>query len=358
MKKVSAKAPNKNRKILRIAALLLPVVCLAVILATTAFAQTTYVITDGDQKLVYTSYAKDPMKVLSEAGVTLSEDDFYTTQETQGVSEITVQRAFSVSIDYCGTPLEATSYGEPVEHMLTRMGVPTRNGYTASVALDATTYDGMCVKVDHNIRNSETYTVEIPFETIYVQDDTMEKDVQRVITRGVPDQMLTVAEAGYLNGVETDRVVTQESVLQQPVNAVIAIGTGENVGAKQTKPLIGDGVIVLPTGEVLTYTHSDVYKATAYTHTDKGCDMITATGTTVHIGTVAVDTRYIPYGTRMFIVSNDGEYIYGVSTAEDCGSSIKGKRLDLYFPTTPECFQFGIRNCTVYFLGDAQAWFW
>ena len=78
--------------------------------------------------------------------------------------------------------------------------------------------------------------------------------------------------------------------------------------------------------------------------------MITATGTTVHIGTVAVDPTVIPYGTRMFIVSNDGQYVYGLSTAEDCGGAIKGNRLDLYYPTLAEAFQFGIRNCTVYFL--------
>ena len=79
--------------------------------------------------------------------------------------------------------------------------------------------------------------------------------------------------------------------------------------------------------------------------------MITATGTTVHWGTVAVDPRQIPYGTKMFIVSNDGKYVYGVSAAEDCGGSIKGNRIDLYMPTTKQCFAFGTRNCTIYFLG-------
>ena len=74
------------------------------------------------------------------------------------------------------------------------------------------------------------------------------------------------------------------------------------------------------------------------------------TGTTVHKGTVAVDPRYIPYGTRMFIVSNDGAYVYGIAVAEDCGGDIKGDRMDLYFPTFDECIQFGRRVCTIYFL--------
>ena len=111
-----------------------------------------------------------------------------------------------------------------------------------------------------------------------------------------------------------------------------------------------DGVIVTDDGQILTYSHSDQFKATAYTHTDEGCDMTTATGTTVRVGTVAVDPKLIPYGTRMFIVTNDGAYIYGVGTAEDCGGAIKGNRLDLYFPTDPECWDFGVRMATVYFL--------
>ena len=53
---------------------------------------------------------------------------------------------------------------------------------------------------------------------------------------------------------------------------------------------------------------------------------------------------------RQLLVCNDGSYIYGIGTAEDCGGAIKGNRLDLYFPTTAECFKFGIKGCTVYFL--------
>ena len=52
----------------------------------------------------------------------------------------------------------------------------------------------------------------------------------------------------------------------------------------------------------------------------------------------------------MFIVSNDGAYVYGISVAEDCGGDIKGDRMDLYFPTFDECIQFGRRVCTIYFL--------
>jgi len=349
---------ERKGKLIRLIALLLPVICLAAALAPTVFAQNTYVITDGEQTLVHTSYASDPAKVLSEAGLQLDEDDTYTTQVSDGVSEITIRRAYAVTVDNCGQMLELTSYGETLETLLIRSGVPAVGDYYSSVALDTATYDGMQVTIKHIVRNEETYTVEIPFETIYLEDDTLAEGAEKVITEGKTGQMLTRAQAGYVNGREANRMVLEETVLEQPVNAVIAVGTGENVGAQQTKPLIGDGVIVLPTGEVLTYTHFDTYKATAYTHLDAGCNTITATGTTVHWGTVAVDPRMIPYGTRMFIITEDGSFVYGLATAEDCGGAIKNRRIDLYMPTLKEAFKFGVKNCTVYFLGDAQGLFW
>ena len=66
---------------------------------------------------------------------------------------------------------------------------------------------------------------------------------------------------------------------------------------------------------------------------------------------MAVDKKVIPLGTRMYIVSDDGQYIYGVAVAEDTGKSIKGNKIDLYFDSVAECDTFGIRGCTVYFLG-------
>ena len=81
---------KRNHRFVRIVALVLPLVCLVVLLSQTALAQNTYVITDGDQVTVHTSYATNPETVLLEAGVELAENDFYTTADGDGVSEITV----------------------------------------------------------------------------------------------------------------------------------------------------------------------------------------------------------------------------------------------------------------------------
>ena len=339
----------------RAMALVLPVVLIAVMLSQNVMAKTTYVITDGDQVITHSSYSTDPEDVLDEAGLELSDLDLYTTQETDGVSEITVRRSQSITIHYCGQVIRTSTYGETLAQLLQRLGISYEGTYQMSVPADTQTFDGMEVMVDWILSNPQSYTVDIPFETSYVNDPTMEDGEQRVVVEGQVGQMLCTADVSYSNGTETGRIVTEEKVVVAPVTQIVAVGTGE---AEQGKPadevLFGDGFIVLPTGEVLTYTHSEQYKATAYTSWIEDVTGTTATGTKARVGAIAVDPKLIPYGTRMFIVTNDGEYVYGIATAEDCGGGVRGNHVDLYFDTVSECFEFGIRQCTIYFLGDAD----
>ena len=347
------KLKNKNRLFVRLAFVVLVLSTVTVLLSQTVFAMNTYVIKDGDQVKVINTYTTNPAKVLDEAGVALAADDFYTTENLRGETGITVQRAQNVTINNCGSVMQTVAYGETVEELLVRNGISIYGDYKVSVPLAEKTQNDMVISVEHVISNTETYTIEIPFNTSHVDDPTMELGQEQVITEGTAGQMLCKADVVYVNAEETSRAVLEETVLSQPSDRIIARGTGEAVGAER-QPIIGDGFIITTTGEVLTYTHSEKFKATAYSHLDAGCDMITATGTRVRTGTVAVDPRVIPYGTRMFIITNDGSYVYGLATAEDCGGGVKGNHVDLYFDNRSDCFQFGIRNCTIYFLGDVE----
>ena len=110
-----------------------------------------------------------------------------------------------------------------------------------------------------------------------------------------------------------------------------------------------DGFITTATGETLSYSGIVDVSATAYT-TENTRNRITATGTVARVGTIAVDPTVIPYGTKMYIVSRYGNWIYGYATAEDCGGGIKGHRVDLFYDTTYQCFQFGVRDARIYIL--------
>lgn len=75
-------------------------------------------------------------------------------------------------------------------------------------------------------------------------------------------------------------------------------------------------------------------------------DAKTASGTTMAEGrTIAVDSRVIPLGSRVYI---DG---YGVFIAEDTGSAIKGSRIDVCVSDHSRAYDLGIKYADVYLLG-------
>lgn len=355
MRKPQSKAMRKRNLLIRSYVALLTlilVLSMSALLSQTVFA-TTYVINDGDRVVTCTSFATDPAKVLGQAGVPLEEYDTYTAQASNGEATITISRARRITLQYHGAITEVFSHGETVGQLLQRLKLELTENDHLSHRLEETVFDGMVLTVDQIITCKETFSATVSHETQYCTDETLPLGTQNVVTQGQDGELLRTADVTYVNGEETCRRILSETMLRQPVTEVVRLGSAENSLAEQPEnmPVIGDGYIMLPTGEVLTYTRTDTVEATAYTHTDEGCDLETATGTTVHWGTVAVDPSRIPYGTRMFIVANDGSYVYGIATAEDCGGDIKGDRMDLYMPTYAQCREFGRRRCTLYFLG-------
>lgn len=354
----------------RVVSLLLPIVCVVLLISQVVFAKNTYVINDGDRVLVHTTYTTDPAEVLTEAGFELGKDDTYTTQEGVGMSEITIQRTQTVGIVYGGKSLTVTTYGDTVVSLLAGQGIVLDENDVVSVPLDAETYDGMTISIDRCFYIEETYTVAVPYATYYTLDESLSKTEQVVLTAGAEGQVQNVDSVSYVNGREVSRNNLMHTVISEPVCRIVAVGSLEGIPAElilevaeepeedrieattgNGKLYIGEGLIITPDGQVLTYTDTLQVVATAYHNTDPGCTIYTAIGTLCRVGAIAVDPTIIPYGTRMYIVTNDGRYIYGIAVAEDCGSSIKGNRVDLYFDSTDECWTFGVRDATIYFLG-------
>ena len=172
----------------------------------------------------------------------------------------------------------------------------------------------------------------ISYGSIFCEDPSLPKGKTEVLFPGQAGQSLQTCFVTYENGVQTEKEVLQETVLQEPVSQIVAVGTGENAEQERAFPLFGENCIITKAGQVLEFSHQGQFKATAYTSGIADVGYITATGT------------------KMFIVTEDGQYVYGEATAEDCGGAIKGNRIDLFFDTVNECYAFGVRMCQVYFL--------
>lgn len=260
-----------------------------------------------------------------------------------------------VTLVYHGQLLRTRVGEESLAQLLDRLDLTAEETDVLSQDLEEPVVPGSTVRIDRVLTRTEEYSTTLSHETITCDDPKIPQGSWEVLIRGRDGELRCTAEVTYVNGQEVSRKVLSQTQTIAPVTEVVAWGTGPMVETEPIDPkglpVIEDGYIRLPTGEVLTYTGTATVRASAYTHTDAGCDFITATGSRVHVGTVAVDPRYIPYGTRMFIMATSGSYVYGISEAEDCGGAIKGDRVDLYLPTYEACMEFGRRVCTVYYLG-------
>ncbi len=67
----------------------------------------------------------------------------------------------------------------------------------------------------------------------------------------------------------------------------------------------------------------------------------TASGRYTAPGIVAVDPRVIPLGSKLYIPG------YGWGVAADTGGAILGNKIDVWFPSTSQCYQWGVRNVTI-----------
>jgi len=79
----------------------------------------------------------------------------------------------------------------------------------------------------------------------------------------------------------------------------------------------------------------ETYSATAYSQRGK-----TASGQHVSRGLIAADPRLLPLGTRVRLDAGawSGEYLVA-----DTGGAIKGRKIDIWTPTSREALQFGRR---------------
>ena len=60
-----------------------------------------------------------------------------------------------------------------------------------------------------------------------------------------------------------------------------------------------------------------------------------SSGLGLHYGTVAVNPNVIPYGTKMYITSPDGKFVYGWAIATDTGTAMMEGTVgvDLFYET-------------------------
>ena len=151
----------------------------------------------------------------------------------------------------------------------------------------------------------------------------------------------------------TSSLFSTRTLSAEPVSSVEASQT-QQVASKTTAEAAAPVDVELPSngdiGERIASEETYVVAPTAYVATAYSLHGRTASGQMVSKGIIAADPRYLPLGSRVRLQAGaySGEYVVA-----DTGSMVRGRRIDIWTPTSREAMHFGRRlvKLTVLSLG-------
>lgn len=279
----------------------------------------------------------------------------------------------TVSIHADNTVRHVTVKGGTVSDALQAAGVTVSKADLCAPSTGTTLVDGMKIVISRMTSEEVITTEEIPFTTVTKNDATLPKGITVVGQNGVKGEKTIVTRVTKIEGNVISRQQISDSVTKAPISKIIRVGTKKSGKApyygldelilKQQK-YVGSGPVPGTThwrasvsGNTITDQFGNTVKfvkkitgdCTAYY--TKG--EITSKGYPCQYGIVAVDPREIPYGTRMFICSPDGSFVYGYCVAGDTGGFIytTNRVVDLRFNSSAQCWDFfGVRKMCIYIL--------
>ena len=182
----------------------------------------------------------------------------------------------------------------------------------------------------------------VPFETIENYTDAVSRGHSHVRQVGVDGISQTTTAFIAIGGREITSEYMGTTVLSEPIDEIIDIGTGWL------------GSLTDTSREDFHYFRRVRMEATAYTagfsctgkHPDDPWYRITASGREVQHGIVAVDRNVIPLGTRLYVEG------YGFALAADVGGAIRGYKIDLFMEEIEDALRFGRRHLYVWILDE------
>jgi uncharacterized protein YabE (DUF348 family)/3D (Asp-Asp-Asp) domain-containing protein len=228
-----------------------------------------------------------------------------------------VQRGASVAVVVDGRTLAARTQAATVGEVLAELGVSLMGQDYSEPALDTGVQNGLRVRVVRVVERTTVEQKEIPYETEWIADPSLELDQRRLDDAGAKGIIRRRYKVVYHDGQEVDRYLEEEWTAQEPRPRRIVYGTRIVVRTLET-----------PDGPIEYWRRIRVF-LTAYTAAtcgkapdDPGYG-ITRLGWKMRHGIIAVDPRVIRLRSQLYVPG------YGPGIAGDTGGGIKGRHIDL-----------------------------
>lgn len=326
---------------------------LVVTLLVLGFSVNKVTVNDGSTVQTIYSLKSQPTDLLKLA--TLSSENYKVTDVAENGNNINISLRYTFPVFVTlGNDTKQVSVlkGSTVSEAINAAAITLDEYDTVNLSLDTVIEDTVYIDVvDINYVTSVT-THRIPYtsKTVYSNKTTG----KTVTTKGIEGEKQITTLTKYVNGEAISTETVSETVTKEAVQQVITVGTKKpavttSASVKCISQLTPSTPIELDKdGNPVSYKSHKTVQATAYYEPNgRG-----ASGTYLKPGHVAINTNLYPYGTKFYIKSSDGKYIYGYAVAADTGGFVSSRpnNFDLFFPSEAECVQFGRRNIEVYVL--------
>lgn len=284
-------------------------------------------------------------EILLQAGLQVSESDKVAyTRLTNSTAEIQITNPFAMAVVADGETRTAALADGTVADLLAASGVSVGADDIVQPYVDAPLYEGLTVQVQR-VR----YVKEVRRQQLTAYQ------VANIRTQAGDVPQFNESRSGEYDITYLDRLVdgtVQDSEILEVMPLVVPrpADSYEFVPGVPCSRIEGfDDVQLGSDGLPQNYTRLMEDAITTAYSSSGGSG---ASGLGLYCGTVAVNPNVIPYGTRMYITSADGEFVYGFAIATDTGISLMEGviDIDLYFETNEECLLFGKREMQVYIL--------
>ena len=296
--------------------------------------------------------ATDLSTVLKQADTPpLGENDRAVWTQTDDGEQLDILRAYTVPVTADGATQDIVTTGATTAELLAQAGLTWTEDDLLTPAADEAVPEGGSVTLQRVSYVDYSQNVVVPTEIEEVPTSLFYKKQSETVTvQEGSDGLDTVYyRETWIDGTlaATDEIGRETQIGMVPTLQKVY---GEKVPVSQfVGPEIVDGAPVEGVAEVYTNQRSTGYSAS---ETAKG-----ASGRRLTYGTVAINPGIIPYGSLLYITSDDGAFVYGYAYAADTGAALmQGSAfIDLYYETYDESVDSAVIPVTVYVLDDETA---
>ena len=336
--------------------------CIAVITAFAIAAATllscsihTVEIFDGETTYTVRTLNRNTANIMDGLNLKYEKYNILSTDVSRSTTSIEIAYTYPVYIT-CGEETKEITFSiGTVKDALEMAGYTVDEHDLIEPAADTEITDTLYIDYIDVSYASGCYTEAIPYATKTVYSDKTEKGVTTHTEGKEGVKQINFAEK-FINGESAGKEITGTQVVSNPIDAVKTIGTKEQKKAVKTHASVKSVSVLTPSSEIeldangnpVKYKSKRTARATAYTYTGNKC----ATGVSPKPGYIAVNPNVIPYGTKMYIKTADGSFVYGYAVAADTGGFIRKHPtgVDLFMSTESACVSFGVKNVEIYIL--------